>query len=372
MDLIQQVLSIIFNPIEGATLTNKAVWFATHKLAELWRSSDLIQRFTAQLPSNNSATNGVPEMLRNINASTGLVSSQPLIPNTWEDFAQQLPLVTLDVVGVDFLDAAQPIGFAAENQTAWLRSRLPGYPMILAPHLARGTHRTAPEVGRDLAWRREALQGGLQFDPNPRGISQLLSIGELPYNRAIHAVLNALQETKEWTEFSTYSMDLTEGSRRELAEARKRLHTLLSREAIDEYEPERMARREDYRRRQVATVVNDLSDSAREYARAFERVDELIDWVSLRVLGQFVAYGPPQFLTDAKEVERERGTIRFQSHTPFPQSSLVQINHPLAPDLALVTSMNFYSNERGAAVNKYSAEILAGSAGLFTPEPRPA
>lgn len=246
---------------------------------------------------------------------------------------------------------------------------MPRYPLIPAPQLAPDTHRTTPEIGRNLAWRREALQGGLQFESTPRGINQLLGLEQHSYNEAIHALAKALQSTKEWTTFASLSADLTQGSRQELVEARKRLRTLLSSAAIDAYEPERMARREDYRRDQVATVIDELSESTRGYAIAFGKIDELIDWVSLRILGQLVAYGRPILLTDVEEVEREDGTIKFHSNTPFHQSSLVQIAHPLAPDLALVTGMSFYNDERGTAINKFEAEILAGSAGLFDPEP---
>lgn len=352
-------------------MTTADVWAATHDLAEQWRQSALIQRFAEQLPANNPSNNGIPEMLRNLDAGTQLVSGQPLIPNGWEAFAQQIPWVTLDVNGLEFLASAQPIGFAAELQTAWLRSRLPRYPMIPAPHLAPDTHRTTFEIGRDLAWRREALQGGLQFEATPRGIDQLLGIEQRSYNQAIHALADALQGTDEWTSFASRSTELTGGSRRELVEARRRLRVLLSEAAVDDHEPTRMARREDYRRHQVATVISDLSDPAREYAAAFERVDELIDWVSLRVLGQAVAYGRPTRLTEVDEVEREGITIRFHSNTTFPRTALVQIDHPLVPDLAFVTGMSFHFDERGTNISKYEAKILAGSAGLFDLESMP-
>ncbi len=65
-------------------MTTADVWIATNDLAEHWRQSALIQRFAEQLPANNPATMGIPEMLRNIDASTSLVSGQPLIPNSWE------------------------------------------------------------------------------------------------------------------------------------------------------------------------------------------------------------------------------------------------------------------------------------------------
>lgn len=350
-------------------MTTTDVWVATRDLAEQWRQSDLIQRFTDQLPSNNPATDGIPEMLRNIDAGTGFVSGQPLIPNSWEAFAEQMPLVALDAIGCEFLREAQPIGYAAELQTAWLRSRLPGYPMIPALQLTPGTHRTTPEIGRDLAWRRELLQAGLQFDPSPRGVDNYLGVEHRSYSHAINALANALAGTDEWTTFAARLDGLTEDARRELSEARKHLRSCLSLTAVANHEPMRMARREDYRRDQVATVSDGLSDSASEFALAFEKVDALIDWVSLRILGQLVAYGRPTVLVGVGEVEREGSRIRFHSDSPVPRSSLVQVNHPLAPEIALVSSMSFYHDERGTVINEYEADILAESAGIFDAEP---
>jgi hypothetical protein len=235
--------------------------------------------------------------------------------------------------------------------------------------LAPNTYRTTPEIGADFGWQREFLEARLELDRVPRGTDQLLGIDKSSYNDAIRAVANALQNTTEWATFATRASGLPVGARRELAEVRKRLHKLLSRTAVDAYDPERMVRREDYRRQQVATVIDELSESARDYAIAFDKVDELIDWVSLRILGQLVAYGRPTLLTDVEEVEREGDTIKFHSNTPFGRSALLKIDHPLAPDLALVTSMSFYHDETGTAINKFGAKILTGSGGLFNPEP---
>lgn len=346
-------------------MTTAAVWSATRTLAEQWRKSTLVQRFAEQLPANNPSDSGVPEMLRNLDAATGLVSHQPLIPNSWEAFAMQIPSATLNPAGQAFLNSVQPIGFATHIQTAWLRSRLPGYPMIPTPHLSPGTHRTTPEIGRSLGWRREAIQGGLQFQATPQGVHQLLGIEQRSYSQAINALSDSLQGTAEWISYTRLSTDLTEASRLELRKARERLRTLLSSTAVDNYEPTRMARRESYRRRQVDTVINDLEESAKEYAIAFNRVDELIDWVSLGVLGQLVAYGQPVLMIDAREVEREGTRITFQSNSRIPRTALIQVNHPLTPELAFITGFSFHFDELGTNIMEIKAETLAGSMGLF-------
>ncbi|MFI6430275.1 hypothetical protein [Rhodococcus oryzae] len=350
-------------------MTTAEVWTATGRLADQWRKSALVKQFTQQLPTNNTATGGIPEMLLSIDAGTGFVSEQPLIPNSWEGLAQQLPFVSLDVAGLQFLRAAQPIGFAAEAGTAWLRSRLPGYPMILAPQLAANSHRTTAEMGRGLGWRREAIQGGLQFESAPRGVSQLLSIDANAYNDAMRAVADALTQTAEWRTFASMTERLCKEDRRELTDARRRLRPLLSDETVNAHEPDRMVRRDDYRRTTVSNVTSQLSDFAREFAESFDRVDSLIDLVSLRVLGQLVAYGAPVEVADVQDVERERGVVRFRADSRVPRSALIRLEDPLSPDAALIVSSSHYHDERDNFVNEYQAEILHGSTGLFVLEP---
>ena len=86
---------------------------------------------------------------------------------------------------------------------------------------------------------------------------------------------------------------------------------------------------------------------------------------------QLIAYGRPTLLTDAEEVERKGGTIKFHSNTrPSVNLPLFRLIIRLFRDLALVTSMNFYhGSETRRAIYKFEAEILAGSAGLFDPKP---
>ncbi|MDG3014928.1 hypothetical protein, partial [Speluncibacter jeojiensis] len=216
-----------------------------------------------------------------------------------------------------------------------------------------------------------AIQGGLQFQAAPQGVDQLLGIEQRSYNHAIQALSESLQVSAEWTSYSHLATELTETSRRELREARKRLRILLSPTAVDKYEPTRMARREDYRRCQLDSVIDDLTHFTKEYAIAFKRVDEMIDWVSLRVLGQLVVYGQPALIADAREVEREGTRISFHSNSHLPRTALVQVDHPLVPELAFVTGMSFHFDELGTNITEFKAEALAGSMGLFHLDPMP-
>ncbi|MFJ9365203.1 hypothetical protein ACIRRA_12385 [Nocardia sp. NPDC101769] len=319
----------------------------------------------AQLPGNNSSANGIPEMLRNIDAGTQLISTEPLLTDKWEPTAAQLPLVDLQTPGAaDFLTKVRVVGFAAENNTAWLRSRLPGYPLIPVPHLAANTHLTSPEVGPGLGWRRQALQAGLQYYPAPPGVPQVLGLQQQDHDRAARELAEALATTSEWLAFSELFATLTAADRQQLRDARQRLRPLVSAEAINCHEPERLMGRYYYRRERVADVVSELDGKAAEFTQSFENVNNLVDLVSLQVLGQLVAYRGTIDLTDFTNLERYGRKIRFRSSDLLRQAALVRIADPLTPDTAIVTAMKMYTDETGLMIQSYEAEVLSG-AGAF-------
>ncbi|MDR7172537.1 hypothetical protein J2W56_006302 [Nocardia kruczakiae] len=346
-------------------MSTEKVWDATSSLAEIWQRSKTVQLLRSQLPTNNPSDHGIPEMLRNIDAGTQhLVFTEPLIPNKWGPMGAQLPLVDMRTPGgAEFLTKVQPVGFAAECNTAWLRSRVPGYPMIPVPQLAANTHLTSDEIGPGLGWRRQALQGGLQFESAPRA-AEILGVSRQDYDAAARELVHALQATPEWLMFGDTLETLTDADRQQLKDARQSLRPLLSAEAVNRHEPERMARRYDYRREQVSEVLSGLTGRANEFARSFDEVNDLIDLASLRVLGQLVAYGGPVDISNVEDLQRQDRVISFRSADPVLPGALIRIADPLTPDTAIVTGAGVYTEETGLVVDTYEAELLPG-AGAF-------
>lgn len=345
-------------------MSTKEVWDAVRSLADVWRESEIIQQLRGQLPGNNSSTTGIPEMLQNIDAGTGLVSTEPLLTNKWVLVGAQLPLVNFETPGLaEFFSRMQPVGFAAECNTAWLRSRLPAYPLIPVPHLTLNTHLTSTEICPGLGWRREALQGGLQFESTPRGVAQMLGLAQGDHDQTARGLAHALEAAPQWRTFTEILSMLTEADRRQLKEARRILKPLLTTRAVDNHEPDQMLRRHGYRRDQVADVVNALDGRSRELARSFEEVSDLIDLVSLRVLGQLVAYKGPVEVSNVEGLEREGRIVRFRSADWIPRG-IVRIADPLTPDVAIITGISCHIEETGVMVNRYEAEMLL-AAGTF-------
>ncbi|MDZ7910230.1 MAG: hypothetical protein U5O16_00030 [Rhodococcus sp. (in: high G+C Gram-positive bacteria)] len=344
-------------------MTTESTWAATRRLAEAWSRSPVVQNYIAQLPANNTSDRGIPEMLRNIDSSTGLVSHEPLIPNKWKLMAPELPFVDLNVRGGrQFLEDAQPIGFAAECNTAWIRSRLPRFPLIPTPQLGRNTHRTSNELGHGLGWRREAMTGGLQLLSAPPNVAELLRIDKQVHDSAAIGLAEALAKTPEWNNFAQLSARLTPDDRAALSEARKSLAPHLNAQAVDTFEPDRMLRREQYRKDTVDSVIEQLTGTPAEFALAFEKIDELIDLVTLTVLGQLIAYGRPKVVLDPRNLEREGRNLTFSSATTsIGRAALLKFDDPIVSDCALVTGFSIHSDETGDVQDRYTAVILPNS-----------
>jgi len=346
------------------------VWNSVEKLASEWTKSPLVEQLTANLPANNHAGSGVPEALRNLDAGSGIVSTQPLLTAMWEPLAEGLPLVHLDLEVRQFLRSVAPIGHALEVSVGWIRSRLPRYPLIPAPQLAARGYRRCEEYGARLSWRRQVLQAGLQFEPTPpKGMSTLLRLPTSEeINDATVALAAALAETEEWREFDRLSGELTDDDRLTLRQAVRRINELLAPDKVHEFEPERMARRERFRIDQVETVVQALAGRPKGFADSFRRVDDLIDLVAIDVLGQIATRGGPIQLDTVENLEIDGANIRFvnSSETYLPAGSLARLPDPLVPEVIIVDSWAITSDPATGSVISHRARRLTGTETAFT------
>jgi hypothetical protein len=346
------------------------VWNGVEKLASEWAKSPLVEQLTANLPANNPADRGVPEALRNLDAGTSIVSTQPLLTAMWEPLAEGLPLVQLDIPVRQFLRSVAPIGHALEVSVGWIRSRLPRYPIIPAPQLAAKGYRRCEEYGARLPWRRQMLQAGLQFQSiPPSGMGALL---QLPTSDGITAatvsLAAALADTEEWRELERLSAELNEQDRLALRQAIQRINELLAPAKVNEFEPERMARRERFRVAQVDTVIQALGGRPREFADSFQGVDDLIDLVAIEVLGQIVTRGTPTELATVDDLEIDGANVRFvnSSKADLPAGSLARLPDPLVPEVVIVDSWAITSDPTTGSVISHRGRRLPGSEVAFT------
>lgn len=344
-------------------MSTEEVWNAVSNLADVWVKCPTVQALVAQLPLLNDAQTGIPEALRNLDAGTSIVCRNPLATAMWEALAEIQPMVALDAELRTFLRSVAPIGHFLESTVGWIRSRLPLYPLIPAPQLAPSGYRCHEEYGLRLRWRKQLLQCGLQTMACPPGAS-FLGLPERDVQSATTSLVLALENTPEWSAYEELSAQLTGEDRTALLAARREVEERLSPTKVDQFEPIRMARRERYRIDQVNEVVQTMTGRARDFADAFEQVDDLIDLVANDVFGQAVTIGAAIDVPQIADLETDGQSIKFtnKSETPVAPGNLVSLRDPLVQDVVLIEDLSFVSDPVSGMVVSYRGRQLRGSA----------
>ncbi|OLT37049.1 hypothetical protein BJF82_10440 [Kytococcus sp. CUA-901] len=278
------------------------------------------------------------------------------------------PSVPPTVLGEWIQDAAQ-VERAHRATIAWLRSRLPGYPQLPAPQLARGTQLTTHEFTRRLVWTRHELAAGFQFqDPS---VVPLRTLGATEEHAARAAeatrrLSRALAQTGEWQRLAEATAVLSSSDRAELLAARKTINKVLKPEAIDAYEPELALPRDAYRRQVVADAVDTLNGASHEFAVAFEDVDRLLEFSCSMVFGQLAVYRTVsvESVTDLGSDNEEPGCVEFAiaSESYVDPGALCWLNDPLLPDAVFLTAVTYDFDQASGMKLLARGRVLAGTA----------
>lgn len=347
-------------------MTTGDVWPAVEQLATIWAASDLVQYFLGSHPAHSGGDNHVSETLSDMHAGTWLLTEAPLLTTMWEPLAAQMPSVQLTDETRKYLRTIVPLGQVLECTVAWVRSRLPMYPKILAPQFASRGFRRTEEAGLRLSWRQQCLAAGLQSEPAPPAVAAILKVGEADIEQASQRVLNALASSDEWLHYASLTEALTESDVNVLAAARNRVNVLLSPAKVNDYEPSKLARRHDYRRKQVRIVVNDLEGLPRDLAEAFETVDDLIDHALVNVHGQLIISGTPATI-DPQDLELDGRELKFRySGGDAPTAGdIVRLSDPLVPEVILLQSTGFQFGQPDFNGFTYRGQRLPASQEAF-------
>lgn len=188
-----------------------------------------------------------------------------------------------------WLQAAVEAGGAFQVVVEYLRSRLPGYPMLRVPHLRGGS----PHVFDDPWFIR-----GFPWDPEVRALSLHLASppdmtklgGTDNCDGLIADLLEALQERRSWTRFSETRKALAEADRRALSEMGREFAAKVEGEPVTEAVGELSMARFNYRRAVLQETVVSAEGAVAGYLAAFEAIDELITVVAA-LMGTIITSG---------------------------------------------------------------------------------
>ena len=347
-------------------MATEKVWPAVEALAAVWSASPLVQYFLSEHPSNVQAAGDITEALKNMQAGTALLTEAPLATAMWEPLAMQLPIVQMTESIRTFLQKVAPLGHSVESTIAWIRSRLPLYPNIPAPQMASRGFRRSEELGKRMAWRSQLLAAGLGGYQSPPGVTSQLQLKDATCDDAARLLLEALVTSSEWVHFEELTQALSDDDLAALKASREQINVLLNPRNVDQYEDSRMERRNAFRMDRVQEVVGQLTGVPRDYADAFEQVDDLIDRAVVNVHGQLVVYGRPKTISP-RRLEKDGRFVAFEyaGDTVPMTGDIIRLTDPLVPDVLVVDGFSFQFNQDEGSVSSYTAERLPASSQAF-------
>lgn len=354
-------------------MSHVALWKAIHEQARAWSGVPICATVAGQLPRNRvPGRAGLPGYLQELQAGGATLGSRPLQAGhllPW--WMQGMPTAISGGVEAElatWLPQLQRVEEAHRLTVAWLRSRMPGYPVMPAPQLAPGTPWTTDEYSWQLGWAREERGRGLQFRPAPEGVAERLGAPAAmsgPLADTARAVADALGATEEWARLAGARLDLTSDVKAALSQARGSIRERLSVESVDAHEPRLAIRRAQYRESVVSEEIERLDGAAREYADAFGSAERLIELAASDVFGQLLMYGAPQTVHAAR-VEFDGGTssepwVSFSAPELIggTTGALLWVDDPLIADVVRVEGLNFSLDVTAKELVRCTAVILS-------------
>lgn len=364
----------------AAHSAQNSLWKAVAEQAAAWSALPVVRRFAVDLPRNASQrSRGLSGLLQDVTASGGTVAGRPLrlgtdVPLMLSVMPGDAPTVRPQVLQSWLYDANHVEG-AHRVTVAWLRSRLPGYPLLPAPQLAPGTPLTTGEYTYRLSWTRDELAAGFQFQNPPSQAIELLGASAREVARADEAarrVAVGLLETAAWQRLRNADAALSPAARAELVAARKVIAQASRPALVDAHEPVLAIRRDAYRQQVLADVLGTLVGAALEYAEAFDAAERLLELAASDVFGQLAAYRPIVLtgVTDLAAGGAERGTVEFtvEDTAYLDVGSLAWVDDPLCSDAVHLTGLSYSFDQAAGTRVRVTARVLGGTAAAW---PRP-
>lgn len=349
------------------------IWSEVARLADVWTNLPLMRRFAAPLPRNNPhARSGLTGLLQHMSAAGGMIDSRPL--RLGSDVPMMLTVVPEDAPSTrpgeleTWLNDAQIVEAAHRETVAWLRSRLPGYPLMPTPHLASGTHLTTDEFTYRLAWSRKQLRDGLQLRNASAGPAIALGASShiaAESVRALRDLAGALIASEEFQRLGHATASLSPADRASLAASRREVTAALAPSAVDAHEPDLAIARFNFRREVVQSARSALTGSPREYVDAFEMADRMIETICSDIFGQFAVYGVG-VISDVCNLSvnaESEPTVEFMvaESLDLHQGAVVWLDDPLVSDAVLLTRTSFAFNQVEGARVIANGSILRGT-----------
>lgn len=340
-------------------MSTHEIWTATRRIAETWAESQAVIDFRRELGfivedlDNPAAIPGLLRMTRM--SSTEFYSYPTRLYNAFPHLN-----ITLTERDRKFVRNSNNIDKSISYLTWWIRSRLPGFPVLPIPQLARNSFHAKHDP--DMPWTSDGFSAGIEFRSAPYQCDKFLGVKTEP---AASRLRDAFAELPCWIEFQQLSNRLDDATRSELVTAKleleKKAQAAETETGNDFADPRIQWRRA---REVTAKAVGELSPFAAKFATTFDSVNSAINLALPNVLTQLIAFGYPRHLTGVAALKvkpTNPPTISFEVESGASTGCLYWTDDKLIPDAVRLESVSFGSSQIHGDRSSASAVVLQGT-----------
>lgn len=180
-----------------------------------------------------------------------------------------------------WFDDALKLGITYQVMVEFLRSRLPGYPVLKVPHRAKGSPyliETNYLFFHHFPWERELARIGIQQKEG----HELDSLFETPggIGGPLTRLAGQARERPSWQRFISAAAALDPDDKKRLSEVSKGFRERTLEDVVEAESGDLMMANYQYRQAVLAEMVGSCEGRVLEYLRSFEEVDELITLIA--------------------------------------------------------------------------------------------
>lgn len=355
------------------------LWEAIWRNAEAWGETPRVRSLKESLPRNvpfhgpRRDNTTMPALLQECYLVGGGVLHVLALGSRVPWILRQFPAREADVPPSTYhawLENAAVVEEAHQVSLAWIRSRLPGYPMLRAPQLARNSPYTTNEFTEHFIWTDHERSRGLQFLDVPLSIPSSLGAHDpARIQRTTRNVLRALRRSAEWQQFEAAAGHLDDRSVRALRQVSRELTQSLRASEVDQHEPNLAHRRAEYRSHTTKAAIERLDGVARTYADAFSAMEALLKLAVSDVFGEILMYGlPPLFQVQNVNFEEE-GVVSFDvvdgRAILLECGDLIWVDNAAVTDAMITRAISLSDGPVEGFSVKARAQLLVGTAGAW-------
>jgi hypothetical protein len=286
------------------------LWESGAAFAKAFSTSPRVQRLVRawDLEGDDDLAHRVNEFTVRYSA---LKSAPILIGPRLNRLAETAELLESGEDVMEWLGDAVAVGEAFQVAIEFLRSRLPGYPILRVPHRKRGSPcllETDPFLFRYFPWDRDLAKQGLQLVLTAPDMTKVAC--ETDCADELLQLAAALAEWPSWKRFAELAKALTAEDLATLSEIGNGFGAAVKEEVVDEEAGDLLLARYQYRCAVLEEQVGAGEGRAKEYLLAFEAVESLVAILAglietLVVTDSLQTIGPDRFdLSGGGEVSR--------------------------------------------------------------------